>query len=207
MEKNVKHFVIIQNSGECIFVPSGCYHQVENLDDTISINHNWFNGCNIMEIWRKLSQYYGKVCKEIDDCRDMDNFEDHCQLMLKTTHGMDFNGFLDLLQVIVKNRTKCLNASSSNTNITVINGFEYGKEHCRFDLNAISCVLRQIKMDFCDDQLKKIQIDCFKLEELINKFLDTVYSIALSSIDIFIIPFFCNSFNSSWSMLISLSIV
>lgn len=36
---------VIQRSGEAIFVPSGWHHSVENLDPTLSINHNWFNAC------------------------------------------------------------------------------------------------------------------------------------------------------------------
>lgn len=36
-----------QEAGEIIFVPSGWYHQVHNLEDTISINHNWFNAYNL----------------------------------------------------------------------------------------------------------------------------------------------------------------
>ena len=38
---------IIQRSGEAIFVPSGWHHCVENLEDTLSINHNWINACNL----------------------------------------------------------------------------------------------------------------------------------------------------------------
>ena len=38
---------IIQRSGEAIFVPSGWHHSVENLEDTLSINHNWINACNL----------------------------------------------------------------------------------------------------------------------------------------------------------------
>eukprot|EP01043_Picozoa_sp_COSAG02_P042511 COSAG02_NODE_3621_length_6458_cov_23.823243_2_plen_459_part_00 len=38
---------IIQQSGEAIFVPSGWHHSVENLEDTLSINHNWINACNL----------------------------------------------------------------------------------------------------------------------------------------------------------------
>ena len=41
---------IIQESGEIVFVPSGWFHQVHNLEDTISINHNWFNGANVKKI-------------------------------------------------------------------------------------------------------------------------------------------------------------
>ena len=36
-------FEIIQKSNEALFVPSGWIHQVENLEDTISVNHNWIN--------------------------------------------------------------------------------------------------------------------------------------------------------------------
>ena len=32
---------VVQEAGETIFVPSGWYHQVTNLVDTVSINHNW----------------------------------------------------------------------------------------------------------------------------------------------------------------------
>ena len=44
----------IQETGEIVFVPSGWYHQVHNLEDTISINHNWFNGCNIKFVLASL---------------------------------------------------------------------------------------------------------------------------------------------------------
>ncbi|RZC08116.1 JmjC domain-containing protein 4 isoform A [Glycine soja] len=36
-----------EDAGEIIFVPSGWYHQFHNLEDTISINHNWFNAYNL----------------------------------------------------------------------------------------------------------------------------------------------------------------
>eukprot|EP00814_Leptocylindrus_danicus_P022377 CAMPEP_0116004240 /NCGR_PEP_ID=MMETSP0321-20121206/493_1 /TAXON_ID=163516 /ORGANISM="Leptocylindrus danicus var. danicus, Strain B650" /LENGTH=199 /DNA_ID=CAMNT_0003472521 /DNA_START=936 /DNA_END=1535 /DNA_ORIENTATION=- len=57
-----KHAIeIIQEVGETIFVPSGWYHQVENLEDTLSINHNWINGFNIKWSWdrirRELNRY------------------------------------------------------------------------------------------------------------------------------------------------------
>ena len=47
---------VIQRAGELLFVPSGWYHQVENIDDCISINHNWLNGCNADWALRRLSQ-------------------------------------------------------------------------------------------------------------------------------------------------------
>lgn len=43
-----------QEAGETIFVPSKWYHTVENLEDTLSINHNWLNGANIGHSWDRL---------------------------------------------------------------------------------------------------------------------------------------------------------
>jgi len=58
---------IIQYPGETIFVPSGWYHTVENLEDTLSINHNWINGTNIHWSWYKVKhemQYMIEQSKE-----------------------------------------------------------------------------------------------------------------------------------------------
>ncbi len=64
-----RRFEIIQESGDLIFVPSLWHHQVHNLEDTISINHNWFNGANVHLVWRELCRERKKVKKELDDCR------------------------------------------------------------------------------------------------------------------------------------------
>lgn len=49
-----KSYEVIQESGDVIFVPSLWYHQVVNLEDSISINHNWFNGSNISTVFKVL---------------------------------------------------------------------------------------------------------------------------------------------------------
>ncbi|XP_051136751.1 arginine-specific demethylase JMJ20 isoform X2 [Andrographis paniculata] len=83
-----------QEQHEIIFVPSGWYHQVHNLEDTISINHNWFNAYNISWVWELLLNEY-KVAKEyIEDIRDIaDDFEALCQRNLAANAGMDFQDF------------------------------------------------------------------------------------------------------------------
>jgi hypothetical protein len=45
---------VVQGACETIFVPSGWHHTVENLEPTLSINHNWLNGANIGLSWKKL---------------------------------------------------------------------------------------------------------------------------------------------------------
>lgn len=91
---------VIQEPGEIIFVPSGWHHQVWNLEDTISINHNWFNGCNINYICKQLHSSLKEVQKEIIDCREMTDWDLQCQIILKTHHGMDLKDFCQLLEYI-----------------------------------------------------------------------------------------------------------
>lgn len=49
-----KPIEVVQDKGETIFVPSGWYHTVENVQDTVSINANWFNGYNLEWVFRAL---------------------------------------------------------------------------------------------------------------------------------------------------------
>ncbi|XP_055723689.1 LOW QUALITY PROTEIN: 2-oxoglutarate and iron-dependent oxygenase JMJD4 [Salvelinus fontinalis] len=56
---------IIQEAGEIILVLSGWHHQVYNLEDTISINHNWLNGCNVYIMWQFLQNELSAVQREI----------------------------------------------------------------------------------------------------------------------------------------------
>jgi hypothetical protein len=51
-----KHcFSVMQQTGDTIFVPSNWFHTVENIHDTLSINHNWLNGSNIRKCWEYVA--------------------------------------------------------------------------------------------------------------------------------------------------------
>lgn len=150
--KNTKHFEIIQNPGEAIFVPSNWHHQVWNLDDTISVNHNWFNGCNIFLVWQTLFDNFEKVVKEISDCIDMDNFDEHCQVMLKASFGMNFKDLLDLLEHISDKRIKLLNNEKS---FKFFKDFDLNRNHLKFDLKSIEIVLT----DFLSKNLKDLNFN------------------------------------------------
>lgn len=103
-DNKVDYYTLMQKENESLFVPSGWYHQVWNVTDTISVNHNWFNACNLQRIWSNLSQQMQKVIAEIDDCRQMDNFMEHCQTMLRASFGINYLDFLELLQAIAEKR-------------------------------------------------------------------------------------------------------
>ena len=96
-----------QLEGQVIFVPSGWHHQVTNIEDTVSINHNWFNGTNIEEVVLRMEAELKKVQKELDDCRG-EGWDEMCQQLLKDSYGMNLEDLVDLLATIMERRLSML---------------------------------------------------------------------------------------------------
>lgn len=138
VKNQVKYFTLLQNCDETIFVPSGWYHFVLNQEDTVSINHNWFNSCNILKIYKNLKKNLDQVEKEIEDCLNMKDYEDHCQLMLKSLFGMNYEDFIKLIKHIGDKRVDSLTKISTNF---VFDRYFYSKSHIMRDLEAILEVL------------------------------------------------------------------
>jgi len=133
--EQVTKFEIIQNSGEVVFVPSGWHHQVTNLEDTISINHNWFNGCNILCVFFLLREELRKVEKEILDCKKgNDDWTEMCQKLLGASHGMNYHDFLSLLTCILQRRLNML----ENEDIKIrFDEYYLCVNHALFDIRRI----------------------------------------------------------------------
>lgn len=110
---------------------------MRNVDDAVSVNHNWFNGCNIEFVARKLLSHFEDVEREISDCQDMDDYLGHCQLMLKSSFGMDFQDLLDILQHILRKRLEALHGSFK---IEIFDGLFLGRQHILNDISMISKV-------------------------------------------------------------------
>jgi hypothetical protein len=168
--KCVQYYEIIQNAGEAIFVPSQWHHQVWNVEHTLSINHNWFNGCNIEIIYSSLAKSYENVLKEIDDCKEMENFFEHSQLMLKSYYGMNFLEFFQIIQHIGEKRLERLRTGN---NFLVFNKFHFGTNMIEFDLRQIEEVLQlMIGKDGLLEQLeiKDISVELINnIQSLINR--------------------------------------
>jgi hypothetical protein len=106
-----KHLIeVLQKEGEAIFVPSGWHHTVENLQDTLSINHNWFNVCNINYSWELLQRERHEAEQSICDCRatcaDDNEFEALVQRNVAANASMNYENFADLLIMIAESRIK-----------------------------------------------------------------------------------------------------
>lgn len=102
--KNAPYLKVIQNPGEIIFVPSNWHHQVHNLDDTISINHNFLNACNVKIVMINLMAALIDVQEEIAAFQDTDGFQEHCQAMLRAHFGMNVADFCAMLEAILRRR-------------------------------------------------------------------------------------------------------
>lgn len=160
------HIEVIQETGDAIFVPSGWHHQVWNLDDTVSVNHNWVNGCNIHIMYDAMAAHLSDVRKEISDCADMPDFDEHCQIMLNASFGIDYPKFYNFLKYIALSRINML----TTKDYTLFHGHVIGKNHIFFDLSAITNVLKK----FSDSNevltvLKNVEIGPIGLLDSISK--------------------------------------
>ncbi|KAI8142969.1 hypothetical protein BJV82DRAFT_612937 [Fennellomyces sp. T-0311] len=104
IDKAIK-ITLYQREGETLFVPSGWFHQVENIGATISINHNWSNACNLGMTFRSLCDDLNDVERSIDDVRQgmsADEFTHTCQHLLLVHSGWDWSVFFQMLHCITK---------------------------------------------------------------------------------------------------------
>ncbi|GMH39507.1 hypothetical protein BSKO_07405 [Bryopsis sp. KO-2023] len=97
IQKAADHAIeCIQESGESIFIPCGWHHSVENLEDTLSVNHNWINGFGVHWTWALVRQKSRDARAMIEDCRDtcsVDEFEELADRNAKADCGMDVASF------------------------------------------------------------------------------------------------------------------
>ncbi|CAE8635775.1 unnamed protein product [Polarella glacialis] len=91
----------LQEAGELVFVPSGWYHEVENLTFAVSINHNWLNASNAEKVWGFLEAEMEAVHKTIGDLQDTfetaEEYAAQCQTLMKANCGLDLAGWMTLL--------------------------------------------------------------------------------------------------------------
>jgi len=151
-KSTLNKIVMIQDEGEIIFVPSGWYHQVCNLEDTISINHNWFNGCNIETVYHNLILELRKVENEISDCKEENNVLDWnklCQDVLRNSYGMNLVDLMNLLNYILKKRVQMLNCEEGEIkNSVIFDGYLLGRNHAQFDVIKVKEITLYLRSDF-----------------------------------------------------------
>lgn len=95
-----KTFELIQQTGETIFVPSTWKHEVTNLVETISINHNWITSANIDNTWQCLMVEMVAIEDEMKMWGTVpDNDYEARENMLRGCIGLDITMFVHMLML------------------------------------------------------------------------------------------------------------
>ncbi|XP_066266660.1 2-oxoglutarate and iron-dependent oxygenase JMJD4-like [Branchiostoma lanceolatum] len=163
-QKDTRPIEVIQGPGEVVFVPSGWHHQVHNLEDTISINHNWINCCNVHMMWSFLQSKLGRVQQAISDCTDMEDWHEHCQVMLKASSGINYEEFVDFLACIADRRLQDLATSEEGVEVK-----HPWRHHHRLDLRTLSSLLSVIMADQDCQRLGSVQSKIDSLKRTLEK--------------------------------------
>jgi hypothetical protein len=91
--------VIQQKAGEAIFVPCGLKHEVTNLEETLSINHNWITTANIDQVWNCICSEMKSIEVEVEAWQLGADCWDARESMLRGCVGLDVTGFFFMILV------------------------------------------------------------------------------------------------------------
>ncbi|KAG6544655.1 hypothetical protein Mapa_013845 [Marchantia paleacea] len=170
-----------QGPGEILFVPSGWFHQVTNVEDTISINHNWLNGCNLHWAWKLLRKEYRETVESIEDIRSIANdFEMLCQRNLAANSGMNYLDFAIFVAKMVDSNIRLLcdliqKSSGEKKRLLIEDSGKCTVHQCLFNLMQMKQILEEMILE-----------DAFQLGNSLAaivhcKFLDSVYNVRAQS--------------------------
>ncbi|XP_004384886.1 2-oxoglutarate and iron-dependent oxygenase JMJD4 [Trichechus manatus latirostris] len=169
---------VTQEAGEMLFVPSGWHHQVHNLEDTISINHNWVNGCNLAPMWHFLQQELRAVQREISEWRDaMPDWYHHCQVIMKSCTGINYEEFYHFLKVIAEKRLLTLANGTGTGTAGSVDDTRLGAQQAAFDVSRITEVLASL---IANPDFQRVDTSTFSLqpEELLQQLEEAVTATA-----------------------------
>jgi hypothetical protein len=97
--------VVDQPPNSALFVPSLWYHQVRNLSDCLSVNHNWFNASNARLAWAMLRDELDSVRAGLPDADDRGDGV-LCQSLVERKAGADFKTFAGILASAVRRHVR-----------------------------------------------------------------------------------------------------
>lgn len=111
-----------QEPGDAVFVPSGWYHQVHNLEDALSVNHNWNNVFSVRAMWEALRSELRRVEAALSALsfapaqREREpasaEWRAQCQHVLRLSAGTDLPGFAAFLRRCAAHFAAALRAAS-----------------------------------------------------------------------------------------------
>jgi len=142
---------VYQGVDEAIFVPSGWHHSVENVEDTLSINHNWVNPYNIHWGWDLMKREHTDAAAAIEDCRELSTpreFEDMVQRNMAANCGMDYFGLARFISAIALRQIDRLGAQNRGAYVGSVGGEPQTQTILEaFSLHRANLVLRELRLE------------------------------------------------------------
>ena len=89
--------VLVQTTGETIFVPCGWQHEVRNLEETLSINHNWITTSNFDQTWRCMEIEMLAIEGELRSWGMSSDCWEARESMLRGCLGLDITAYFFML--------------------------------------------------------------------------------------------------------------
>jgi hypothetical protein len=98
---------LLQNAGDCVFVPAMMPHTVKNIGETLSVNHNWITSSNLGSVWQCIQAELESVETELKEWEastpELMYGWDAKEHMLRGCVGLDVTAFFFMILVgIVK---------------------------------------------------------------------------------------------------------
>jgi hypothetical protein len=152
-----KTFTIIQETGQTIFVPATWQHKVVNLEETISINHNWITSSNLDLVWDCLKIEMVAIQNELQGWGDGDGLDQNteaCENMLRGCIGLDVTSFcLMALVGLLEATTELVSVTSQSPNAEPVSSSNNNSssraggvvlDDLVFDILRLASVLRDV---------------------------------------------------------------
>ena len=134
-------FELIQETGEVIFVPAKWKHEVINLVETISINHNWITTANIDCTYECLITEISSVEREIKEWDMPDDDYEVRENMLRGCVGLDISMFV---LMVLRESIELLIALPNHIETNGKNSDEDSLKDCLYNIFRLHNLLRSI---------------------------------------------------------------
>ncbi|XP_032951685.1 2-oxoglutarate and iron-dependent oxygenase JMJD4 isoform X2 [Rhinolophus ferrumequinum] len=145
---------VTQEAGEMVFVPSGWHHQVHNLSGVVLGPRG---ACSRLAVdigsqpWLPLAaviqgeQELRAVQREVSEWKDtMPDWHHHCQVIMKSCSGINFEEFYHFLKVIAERRLLLLATETGPGEGEGNEGTGLGPQQAAFDISRIAEVLASV---------------------------------------------------------------
>ena len=147
-----KELTVVQQMGDTMFVPSTWKHSVENVEETLSINHNWMTANIVDQMYHCISIEQQDICKELQAWNNayssIQEYYTIQETMLQNCCGIHTTSFL--LLILINSFKLLLSLHPHKTTNNHDDNWE-----TTFELTCFYQVLKTILLQDYDDDLQQ----------------------------------------------------